>query len=154
MRAIWARSASALPCFVQICEILTFRQVVSLPIYAANIHIFHSCIEKMPLAPQKISTAFTATKVEDLTILKLVLFGTCLQKLCHVKRQILHTTLVIDIFIIINLPKIAKCFAYSVPVMWGPNLVLIRGNSAAALLLPLFYFSPPIKPILIFLFQL
>ena len=85
VRALWARSASGLPCFVQICEILTFRQVVSLPIYAANIHIFHSCKEKMPLAPQKISTAFTATKVEDLTILMLVLFGTCLQKLCHVE---------------------------------------------------------------------
>lgn len=34
VRALWARSASVLPCFVQICEILTFRQVVSLPIFS------------------------------------------------------------------------------------------------------------------------
>ena len=31
VRALWAHSASVLPCFVQICEILTFKQVVSLP---------------------------------------------------------------------------------------------------------------------------
>ena len=34
VRALWARSVSVLPCFVQICEILTFRQVVSLPIFS------------------------------------------------------------------------------------------------------------------------
>ena len=34
VRALWARGVSVLPCFVQICEILTFRQVVSLPIFS------------------------------------------------------------------------------------------------------------------------
>ena len=34
VRAFWARSVSVLPCFVHICEILTFRQVVSLPIFS------------------------------------------------------------------------------------------------------------------------
>lgn len=32
--------------------------------------------KKMPLAPQKTGTAFPVTKVEDFTILMLVLFGT------------------------------------------------------------------------------
>ena len=66
VRALWARSALGLPCFVQICEILTFRQVVSLPIIMPQIYTFFILARKKTLpAPQKTGTAFPVTKVGD-----------------------------------------------------------------------------------------
>lgn len=64
VRALWARSVSVLPCFVQICEILTFRQVVSLPIFSdcKYTHYFIPQWKKCDFAPKKTALHFPLQK--------------------------------------------------------------------------------------------
>ena len=59
VRAVEHAAHFVLSYSVQICEILTFRQMVSLPIIAANIQLF-SFLKKLV---RKIDTAFSVAKI-------------------------------------------------------------------------------------------
>ena len=61
VRAVEHAAHFVLSYSVQICEILTFRQTVSLPIIAANIHLFPFLKEKMLICNEKRPTAFAVS---------------------------------------------------------------------------------------------
>ena len=83
VRALWARSAlSSVLLRSNLPDSHFQTDGIATDYSAANIRIFHSCKEKMLLAPQKIGTAFPVTKVGDSAKLKLVLSGTCFQFPC------------------------------------------------------------------------
>jgi hypothetical protein len=72
VRAVEHAAHFVLSYSVQICEILTFRQTVSLPIIAANIHLFPFLKEKMLICNEKRPTAFAVSLCSFLLILWLV----------------------------------------------------------------------------------
>ena len=81
VRALWARSVSVLPCFVQICEILTFRQTVSLPIIMPQIYkYFCVCNNSCTFFWQNHQHCYPRAKVEVLIKQGVVLFGTYYRK--------------------------------------------------------------------------